>query len=84
MSSEDIESLILRTKTLYYKNDKNLRVHVERFHRILVKSPCEKCEFEAESETTKEHVKEKNGDKSKNVTKIGAKNVNLNPKVKQT
>ena len=53
-----------------FVNEKNLRVHIERFHRIVVKNPCEKCEFEAESEITlKDHVKQKHGDKSKNVTK---------------
>ena len=44
--------------------EKNLKVHIEKFHRIVIKHSCEKCEFDSESEIKlKEHIEKKHSDK---------------------
>ena len=68
------EAFITLDHQLLPWNENNLRVHIERFHRMVVKNPCK---FEAESENNlEEHVREKHGDKSKLSLKIRAKNAN--------
>ena len=49
-----------------FVTEKNLKVHIEKFHRIVIKNSCDKCEFNAETEIIlKEHIKEKHSAKMK-------------------